>query len=450
MSQQISDLIQQGKEYGHQRDPESAITCFSQAIQLDPNNPQAYYFRGLIHLQINKDYTRAIADLNRALHLKPDVMEAYLWRGIAYRELSETEKATADFEQFLRAKPDHPHSKQLRDYLEQVKAPQSPAQEWINQGDTLLHLGDAANVTRALQFYTKAIHADPKCLEAYRKRVTCRQMLKQVSESLDDYTQIIKLDPRDATAFVQRAELYLAKKDPKRALNDIEKALALDSQNARYYMIQGQLLAIKGSLREAVTAFTRSIQLGNDDARPFRANVILEKKVETQTDVQMVKDDFNHILTLYPDHPNRAKMQDILRRMDQIEQQSIRMASTMPAELLISEGIRYTQMGNPQGALQNFSEAIRQNPNMAEAYNNRGTLYNQLKDFDHAVEDFTRAIKLKSDNYEAYVGRGQAHQGKGNIRAAADDFNFVLQHAPKADPIYQTALTQSQQLTPHN
>jgi tetratricopeptide (TPR) repeat protein len=450
MSQQVSDLIQQGKEYGHRRDPESALACFNQAIQLEPDNPQAYYFRGLIYLQIKKDYPRALADLDIVLRLKPDVNEAYLWRGVAHRELSQTPEAVADFEYFIRVRRDHPQVPQILTYLAQAKAPQSPAQEWIVKGDMMMQLGDAANLALALQFYTKAIQADSKWVEAYRKRVACRQQLKQMGDSLDDYSQIIKLDPNDATAYAERAELYLAKKDPKRALNDIEKALVLNPQNAHYYMIQGQILAIKGNLREAVIAFTRSIQLGNDEARPFRGNVILEKKVESQDDVQMVRDDFNHILSLYPDHPNREKMQGILRRMDQIEQQSIRMASTMPAELLISEGVRYAQMGNTQNAIQNFTEAIRQNPKLAEAYNNRGAVYNKTRDFDRAIEDFTRAIKLKADYYEAYIARGQAQQAKGNLRAASEDFNYVIQHAPKNNTVYQYAVTQSQQVPqPH-
>ena len=69
-----------------------------------------------------------------------------------------------------------------------------------------------------------------------------------------------------------------------------------------------------------------------------------------------------------------------------------------------------------------FTEAIRLNPDYAEAYCNRGFAYQNKGHLDKAIADFTEAIRLDPKDGNAYFCRGFAHRKKGEPAKALADF----------------------------
>ena len=59
-----------------------AIEKFSKAIELDPNNANAYKYRGDVNMIIEPD--NAIKDFTKAIELKPNYINAYESRAILY------------------------------------------------------------------------------------------------------------------------------------------------------------------------------------------------------------------------------------------------------------------------------------------------------------------------------------------------------------------------------
>jgi len=82
-----------------------AITAFSEAICLDPKNPDYYLGRGSVFIEAN-DYNEAIPDFNQAIDLKPDFAEAYYLRGYAYRRIGKRDKAIKDLRWVISINPD--------------------------------------------------------------------------------------------------------------------------------------------------------------------------------------------------------------------------------------------------------------------------------------------------------------------------------------------------------
>ena len=52
------------------------------------------------------------------------------------------------------------------------------------------------------------------------------------------------------------------------------------------------------------------------------------------------------------------------------------------------------EMGDKQGSIDNYSQAIKLNPNYAIAYNHRGYVRYELGDKQGAMDDYNQAIKL--------------------------------------------------------
>jgi len=72
-------------------------------------------------------------------------------------------------------------------------------------------------------------------------------------------------------------------------------------------------------------------------------------------------------------------------------------------------------------AIEELSEALRQHPELALAYNARGYAYALLRDFPHAIADYDAAIRINPKYINAYQNRRAARQSSGDKAGAAAD-----------------------------
>jgi tetratricopeptide (TPR) repeat protein len=82
-------------------------------------------------------------------------------------------------------------------------------------------------------------------------------------------------------------------------------------------------------------------------------------------------------------------------------------------------------------AIQGYDDAIRLNPNSADAYNGRGLTWHDKGNNDRAIADFDRAIALDPKNASAYNNRAQAYRDKGDDERATEDYNRAIALDPK-------------------
>ena len=94
-------------------DMDTAISCFSRAIELKPDYVAAYSQRGFAYAYQCK-YDDAITDFSEAIRLDPSNGKAYGRRGGAYRHKGEYDKAIEDFTEVIRLEPEAPGGFALR------------------------------------------------------------------------------------------------------------------------------------------------------------------------------------------------------------------------------------------------------------------------------------------------------------------------------------------------
>ena len=90
-----------GNAFFDKKEYDKAISAFTEAIRLDPNNELAYCNRGRAY--VNKgDYDKAIRDFDEAIRLDPRLALAYNGRGVAYDSQSKFDKAVNDYSDAIR------------------------------------------------------------------------------------------------------------------------------------------------------------------------------------------------------------------------------------------------------------------------------------------------------------------------------------------------------------
>ena len=94
-----------------------ALECYSQAINLDPNDPILYSNRSLMHINLS-EFNEALEDANKAISIKADYAKAYLRKGTALKGLNDIEGALAAFKDGLTKDP---NNTQLKDAVAEIE-----------------------------------------------------------------------------------------------------------------------------------------------------------------------------------------------------------------------------------------------------------------------------------------------------------------------------------------
>ena len=158
----------------HYDDPDIAINYYTKAIELDPEDSDAYTNRGIL-FKNQERYEEAKKDDDKAIELNPDSAENYYNRAILLEKLIQYEEAEKD--------------------------------------------------------YTKAIELAPDSAETYYNRAILFEKLMQYEEAEKDYTKAIELNPTYTDAYTNRGILFEELGRNEEAEKDYNKAIELNSDN---------------------------------------------------------------------------------------------------------------------------------------------------------------------------------------------------------------------------
>ncbi len=116
-------------------------------------------------------------------------------------------------------------------------------------------------------------------------------------------------------------------------------------------------------------------------------------------------------------------------------------------DFYIQAGDKSTK-GDFKGAIADYTEAIRLNPNYANAYNDRGNARYYLGDKQGAIADYTQALRFnpKNDNSKAatYISRALARIFSGDKQGARADLRQArLITSTDPDELYNSGIEQA-------
>ena len=171
----LAKLIALGHAKQKQRAHEEAIAVYTQALNIDPENPELYYHRGVAYYE-DINYDAALDDLTRAIEIDENYAAAYASRGLIYTFLAEVDGSARD---------------------------------------------------KAIADFNEAIRLNPQLSLAYQNRGDFYHDIGEYDKAIADYSQIIALQPNNAYAYLRRGNARRALGNTNGAPADFHKAASL-------------------------------------------------------------------------------------------------------------------------------------------------------------------------------------------------------------------------------
>jgi tetratricopeptide (TPR) repeat protein len=113
-------LMNLGRLRSLRKNFEGAIEPLNAAVKVQPESAEANFYLGEAYLQIRKG-SQAVPYLNEAARLGR--ADAHLRLAILYDAAKMKDRAAAEYEQFLKKRPDHEDRKKLEKYIADNKKP---------------------------------------------------------------------------------------------------------------------------------------------------------------------------------------------------------------------------------------------------------------------------------------------------------------------------------------
>ena len=114
------------------------------------------------------------------------------------------------------------------------------------------------------------------------------------------------------------------------------------------------------------------------------------------------------------------------------------------ADVCLKQGSAFLNRSFNEYALRACTQALSFNPELTEAYAVRGRARYRLGDYDGAIDDYSAAIRLDRKRADVYLNRGLVHYTKVEIEDALADMNIALYRDPH-EPGIRPSLHQSWQ-----
>ena len=111
----------------------------------------------------------------------------------------------------------------------------------------------------------------------------------------------------------------------------------------------------------------------------------------------------------------------------------------------LAAGIAFQENGQSGEAIAEYDEAIRLDPTLANAFNDRGLNYLQLGQVERAIQDFDEAVRLQPQFAVAYANRAQAYTFLGRDREAENDVDRAVELGFDRD-VLESAIEETKKL----
>ena len=223
---------------------------------------------------------------------------------------------------------------------------------------------------------------------------------KRFEEALALYDEAIALDDTDLIYYTNKAAVYYEMKQYEKCVAECDRAIQKSREGYYDYVKLGKALARKATAVLALQQFDEAIEL-------YKSS-LLENADENVRD-QLKK-------------AERAKKEDEERKLIDPEK----------AEEYRKAGNALFEQGDYPGAVKQYTEGLRRDPNSKAIYSNRCAAYIKLMEFPTGLKDAEKCLALDPAFVKAWARKGTIHHFMKEYHKALDCFDKGLKLDPES------------------
>jgi len=359
---------------------EEAITDFSKAIELVPNEAKLYYFRAMCYKEQEKksvtvndkkykmyhfDFAKVIELINgEKNYLKygnEDSTAEFSIEDIIgiFVEIDAKIALFTDYEKAEHKLRDKEYDKAIVYINKAINENPNEDELFFLKWRCLARKGD---LNQGIEVINKAIELNPNCTKYYIIRAGYYYKVNLISASFADYSKIIEIDPANAFFYFMRAGRLYKENYYDEAFSDYSKANELDPKNLLFVNVYADRYIKRRQYPQAIEVYTQAI-----------------KKEEN-------------------------------------------------SEFYYNRAYLYLLISKTEEAKKDFSRVIEMFPDESFPYYNRSLIFKCIGDNESALSDLSKAIEIKPDNNEYLNKRVEYFEKMGRFQEALNDLDKIIEN----------------------
>ena len=251
---------------------DAASAGFSTVLDLEPEQPQALFFAGVLALRTGRTAT-ALGLLERSVQARPTHAESHVALGNALWAVGRKAAARTAWQDALRHERRH-----LGALLNLARAQEEAGESEAavaccrlaieaKPGNAQAHAALAsalradAQLLASLRAAETASQLDPGLAQAHYQRGTTLKLLGRLEDAVNAIGEALRLAPADASSHLNLANLLFDLNDPAGAEHHCRAALVAEPRMAEGHAMLGYLLTRANRLPEAIEACAEAVRL---------------------------------------------------------------------------------------------------------------------------------------------------------------------------------------------
>jgi tetratricopeptide (TPR) repeat protein len=318
--------------------PKAAEAAIRSAMSSYPNLPELLCAMALVKIELG-DFAAAAELAHRAASADPSYGNAHFALGTALRALGKPDEARDHLTQGMGSQRrflSDPLSAELKSYVVSYVTRSNEAQRLLDQGQAaqavaiwqrivdkrpgdvqmLTNLGAAklavGDVAGAIEVLNRALALDANQFGTHLNLADAYLLQPDMAKARVHADHAVRLGDGIGRAHATRARVLAINHELQGAYAELKRAVALDARNARFYVGLSEVCMQLHNFEEALEACRTAAELDPTNL-PARFNLVL--LTLRKGDVDEADRMLLQLEALAPDHPQLAKLRDMLRKV---------------------------------------------------------------------------------------------------------------------------------------